>query len=110
MRSMTKLTAIILAILATSHAYATGWGGQVNVRSYYVNQSGYVVFTTSNNSNLDSCPDPTHLLLDNKQPNFALLFATLTIVMLQSQAVQLYYNGCQEGNPVIGAIAVPNTW
>lgn len=113
-RRSKRLSLLICAVIAPRLCLAGGWGNPVTITGYYVYANGAAFFTTSGNQNPDNCSNDGYLVLDESQPNFKELYATLMTAQATGSTVSLDYEGCSGGStaeyPLVDAIAVPNRW
>jgi long-subunit fatty acid transport protein len=101
------LLAAVIALI-TGAAQASAWGANtVTITEYHTTTAGILYLITSANENPDGCTTHASLLV-NGDTMYKMVIATIIAAQTSQQTVQLYYDGCSGGYPVISSVAVPH--
>jgi hypothetical protein len=107
---MKQVLASLVMLYASALAHSTSWGTQTTITGYYVYDSGVAFITTANNQDPETCGSSSYLALDTAAPNFKSIWASVISAQATGSNVTLYYSGCYNGYPKVGAVAVPHMW
>ncbi|WP_155946260.1 hypothetical protein [Pseudoalteromonas rubra] len=101
---------VVLLLLTSGNAMAFKWGAKTKITGYYVYADGEAFINVETKENPDNCADGSYLVLDNKSPNFNVLYSTVLTAYASQQTVTLNYSGCLGRHPKIISVAVPGVW